>query len=61
MRKTVVDKWCKADDIPVNSARILVFDSLAQIYGSRQQFDQLVKRVVGSDFAARWKIPLKDP
>lgn len=61
VRQSIVNKWRKADDIPVKSARILVFDSLAQAYGSRQQFDQMVHRVVGSDFAGRWRIPLNDP
>lgn len=61
VRQSVVDKWRKAKDIPVTSARILSFDALAQIYGSRQQFDQLVQRVVGSDFAGRWRVPLSDP
>jgi hypothetical protein len=61
VRQVVVDKWRKTSDIPVASGRILVFDALAQIYGSRQQFDQLVKRVVGSDFAGQWSIPLNDP
>jgi len=58
VRRNVFDRWRKTDDIPVASARILVFDSLAQTYGSRQQFDQLVQRVVGSDFAGRWRISL---
>lgn len=61
VRQSVVDKWRKAKDIPVASARILVFDALAQTYGSRQQFEQLVQRVVGSAFAGRWRIPLSDP
>lgn len=61
VRQSVLDKWRKAKDVPVTSARILVFDTLARTYGSRQQFDQLVQRVVGSDFAGRWRIPLSDP
>lgn len=61
VRQSVVEKRRKTKDVPVTSARILVFDSLAQVYGSRQQFDQLVQRVVGSDFAGRWRIPLSDP
>lgn len=61
VRQSILQKWQKANDIPVASARILTFDSLAALYGSRQQFDQLVQRVVGSDFAGRWKVPLSDP
>lgn len=61
VRQGVIDKWNKAKDIPVTSARILAFDALAQVYGTRHQFDQMVQRVVGSDFAARWKVPLNDP
>jgi hypothetical protein len=61
VRQNVFDNWQSARDIPVTSARILVFDKLAQTYGSRQQFDQLVQRVVGSDFAGRWRIRLSDP
>lgn len=59
VRQSVVDKW--RGDIPVTSARVLIFDSLVQAYGSRQQFDQLVQRVVGADFAGRWGIRLNDP
>lgn len=61
VRQNIVDKWQKAKDIPVPSARILVFDTLVQTYGSRQQFDHLVQRVIGSDFAGRWGIPFSDP
>ena len=61
VRQSIVDKWIKARDIPVKSARVMVFDSLARIYGSRQQFDQMVQRVVASDFAGRWRIDLNDP
>lgn len=61
VRQSIVNKWREADDVPVKAARVLVFDSLAQIYGSRKQFDQMVQRVVGSDFAGRWRIPLNDP
>lgn len=61
VRQSVLDKWRRANDIPVASARILVFDSLAETYGSRRQFDELVQRVVGSDFAGRWRIPLGEP
>jgi hypothetical protein len=60
VRQSVFSKWQKADDFPVASARILVFDSLAQTYGSRHEFDQLVQRVVGLDFATRWGIALND-
>ena len=61
VRQSVLDRWRNSNDIPVASARILVFDSLAAIYGSRQQFDQLVQRMVGADFAGRWGIPLNEP
>jgi hypothetical protein len=60
VRQCVLDRWQKAADIPVSSARILVFDALAQTYGSTQLFDQLVQRIVGSDFAGRWRLPLND-
>ena len=61
VRKSVLNRWQKANDIPVKSARILVFDALVQVYGSRQQFDQMVQRAVGADFAERWGIDLNDP
>lgn len=61
VRQSVLDKWRKSNDFPVTSARILVFDALAKLYGSRQEFDQLVQRVVGANFAGRWGIPLNDP
>jgi hypothetical protein len=64
LRQSVIEKWVKAKNIPVikvenkpdDSARVLSFESLAQIYGSEQEFDSLVKRLVGSDFADRWGI-----
>ena len=58
---TASGKQRKTKLLPVSNARILVFDALAAIYGSRQQFDQLVQRVVGSDFAGRWRLSLSDP
>ena len=61
IRQSVVAKWRRANDIPVASARVLVFDSLAQTYGSGRQFDQLVQSVIGSNFARRWRIPLSGP
>jgi hypothetical protein len=61
VRESILDKWRRHADWPVTSARVLSFDSLAQVYGSRQQFDQLVQRVVGTDFAGRWRISLTDP
>lgn len=61
VRQSIFNKWHRAENIPVKAARVLVFDTLAQIYGSRQQFDQMVQRVVGSDFAGRWSISLNDP
>ncbi len=59
LRQTVVDKWQKEDKLPVDSARVLVFDALAKAYGSRRHFDQLVHQVVGAEFANRWKMDLK--
>lgn len=60
LRQSIVTKWRKAGSFPVTSARLVSFDALAHLYGSRQQFDELVQRVVGVDFSARWGIPLKD-
>ena len=59
VRQVVLDQWRRTNDFPVTSARLLVFDDLAQVYtsGSRQQFDHLVKHVVGSDFVRRWRLP----
>lgn len=60
VRQSVANKWNGIFPVGEN-ARILVFDSLAQTYGTRQQFDQLVQRVLGTDFAGRWRICLTDP
>jgi hypothetical protein len=60
LRQRIVDKWLKSGNLPLNSARIVSFDALAEVYGSRQQFDHLVQRVVGADFSGRWRIPLTD-
>lgn len=54
VRQPVWESWGK--QLPVQSARILVFDELARLYGSTDDFDQLVRSTVGSDFAARWQI-----
>jgi hypothetical protein len=61
LRESIVTKWRKSGNFPVTSARIVSFDALAGLYGSKHQFNQLVKRVVGLDFAARWGITLNDP
>ena len=63
VRQVVLNRWRRSNDLPVASARFLVFDELAEVYasGSHQKFDQLVKRVVGSDFARRWKLSLNEP
>jgi hypothetical protein len=61
VRQSVFNGWQDPAQLPIKSGRILLFDSLARIYGSRRQFDQMVQRVVGVDFAGRWEIPLNDP
>jgi hypothetical protein len=61
LRQSVVTKWRKAGRVPVKSARITSFESLARLYGSRQQFDLLVQRVVGLDFASKWGLSFNDP
>jgi hypothetical protein len=60
VRQPVLDRWGKRPDFLSSSARVLAFDTLARQYGSRQQFDQLVMRVVGSDFARGWRLPISD-
>lgn len=59
VRQSVFQKWAKTRDFPV-TARVLVFDHLAQLYGTKQQFDQMVQRILGRDFAGRWGVPLRD-
>jgi|HubBroStandDraft_6_1064221.scaffolds.fasta_scaffold328015_2 hypothetical protein len=61
LRQSIITRWRNAGSLPVLSARIVSFEALAHLYGSRQHFDQLVQRVIGVDFAARWGIPLNDP
>jgi hypothetical protein len=60
LRESVVTKWRKSGSVPVKSARIISFDSLAQVYGSGQQFDLLVQRVVGREFALQWSLSFND-
>lgn len=47
---------CPGAAEPVPSARVLVFDDLASVYGTRREFDDLVQRIVGTDFAGRWNL-----
>jgi hypothetical protein len=54
VRQSVLDRWGKRPDFLGSSAHVLALDTLARQYGSRQQFDQMVVRVVGSDFARGW-------
>jgi len=61
LRRPIVERWRKTGNFPVEFARIISIEALVHLYGSRQLFDQLVQRVVGSDFAGRWGIALNDP
>ena len=54
IRQQIWRSW--RNQLPVNAARILVFDRLASLYGDAAEFDQLVRDIVGGDFAARWQI-----
>jgi hypothetical protein len=54
IRQRVWLSW--AHRAPVRSARVLVFDQLARLYGGPAEFDQLVRDVVANDFAYRWEI-----
>lgn len=58
VRRRVWRSW--ANRSPVRLARILVFDDLAQIYGGPREFDDLVRQVVGNDFASHWKVEFKE-
>ncbi len=60
VRQSVFQTWNIRSDIPVKSVRILLFDQLAQLFGSRQQFDGTVTRLIGSDFSRRWSPQLPD-
>jgi len=59
VRRQVWQGW--RNKIPVESARILDFDSLASIYGRQDDFDRLVRETVGADFAQRWDIQFAQP
>jgi hypothetical protein len=61
LRQKVLDRWRSNNGVPVTAARLLSFESLAEVYGSQREFDQLVRRVVGGDFFERWKISSKEP
>lgn len=54
IREQVWKKW--RNPLPVQSARVLIFDDLVRIYGSRREFDKLVRHTVGTDFAGRWNL-----
>lgn len=55
VRQSVLGRWVKRPEFLSPSARIVAFDTLVRQYGSQQEFDQLVVRVVGTDFARRWR------
>lgn len=61
LRQKILDRWQKTGTHPVASARIISFDTMARLHGSRSPFDQLVQSAVGSGFAKRWVIALNDP
>ena len=54
IRQRVWHSWAR--QLPVRSARVLVFDDLARLYGDASAFDQLVHDTVADGFAARWQI-----
>jgi hypothetical protein len=58
VRPTVYHRW--PSDLPMRSARILLFDRLASLYGSESDFDSLVTDLVGDGFARRWQIALEN-
>jgi len=53
VRRRVWRSWRSS---PVRNGRVAIFEDLAKIYGSPQDFDELVAEVVGSDFANRWAV-----
>ena len=55
VRPTVHRKW-PGNDLPMRSARLLLFDRLASLYGSERDFDSLVAALVGNGFGQRWRI-----
>jgi len=54
VRKRVFDRW--EGDWPVRTARIALFESLAEAYGDQSDFDDLVHSIVGTGFFSRWEI-----
>ena len=56
VRERVWNSWAVV--LPVRLARILVFDELARLYGDGHDFDDLVRHIIGNDFAKRWRVEL---
>jgi hypothetical protein len=52
------DSWDKPKGrpLPVRHARILVFDERVRLYGTRAEFNQLVREVAADDYSAAWNL-----
>jgi hypothetical protein len=59
VREPVLGQWRKVKDFPVHWARVLLFEDIARAFGSAADFDKMVARVVGDNFARRWQIPFE--
>lgn len=60
VRRRILDTWLKSGIPVTDNARLLVFESLADTYGTKQDFDKLVSDTVGSSFADAWGLGLRD-
>jgi len=56
IRATTFAHWRVPEHLPIRHARVLLFDQIARTFGSRDEFDELVKRIIGSDFGSRWDL-----
>jgi hypothetical protein len=55
LRRKVLERWPLAD-LSLRYARIFAFDDLARLFGSAADFDDLVRSIIGNQFANRWHI-----
>ncbi|NUQ72765.1 MAG: hypothetical protein HUU21_04340 [Polyangiaceae bacterium] len=59
LRAKVWNSWAKraaGSPLPTRLARVLLLENVVRVYGGADPFDDLVRELVGSDFAAKWGV-----
>jgi hypothetical protein len=56
VRESVYESWRRTGWPQMRHAHVIIFEDLAQLIGGARQFDDMVKELIGGDFAEAWEI-----